>query len=170
MAVKFTEEEINQYVGEQLRQFRKEKNLSQIEIAEMLGIRQAYCSSYEIGNRAIGIGTLVRLADFYGKELTDFLPKTRRDVAKMQAQRPQQPEREILTDLEKVGKFFDALAKKLDCHRDAELAEAIGIHASELSILRRGYRVPGQKLLERLSSVSGKSMKVTTSTFERVSE
>jgi hypothetical protein len=45
----------------------------------------------------------------------------------MQAQRPQQPEREILTDLEKVGKFFDALAKKLDCHRDAELAEAIGI-------------------------------------------
>jgi predicted transcriptional regulator len=42
----------------------KKENLSQIEIAEMLGIRQAYCSSYEIGNRAIGIGTLVRLADF----------------------------------------------------------------------------------------------------------
>ena len=45
---------------------RKEKNISQKQAADELGISQALLSHYENGIRECGLGFLVKCADFYG--------------------------------------------------------------------------------------------------------
>ena len=59
-------------IGKNLKLLRKQKNLTQNEIADVLNItRQAYCR-YENDQRELPLDALCCLADFYG-ETTDFI-------------------------------------------------------------------------------------------------
>ena len=59
-------------MGETLKKLRKEKNLSQTEIAKILGIPQKTYSDYETDKSNPKVETLIKLADFY-KTSTDYL-------------------------------------------------------------------------------------------------
>lgn len=48
-----------------LRKLREQKEISQKELAEYLGVSQNAVSSYELGKREPSIDTLVKLADLY---------------------------------------------------------------------------------------------------------
>ncbi len=59
-------------VGENIKKLRKQKKLTQNEVAKVLNIsRQAYCR-YENGQRELSLEALCQLADFY-EETTDSI-------------------------------------------------------------------------------------------------
>ena len=55
-----------------LRDLREDKDLSQKQVAEMLGMSQTGYSKYETGENDIPTAILLKLADFYGTT-TDYL-------------------------------------------------------------------------------------------------
>lgn len=55
-----------------LRDLREKMNLSQKQIAEILGMSQTGYSKYETGENDIPTHTLIKLADFYGTS-TDYI-------------------------------------------------------------------------------------------------
>ncbi len=58
---------------EKLRQARKEKGLSQTEVAYALGKHQSYVAKCENGERRVDIIELVEFAHLYGKSLDYFV-------------------------------------------------------------------------------------------------
>lgn len=59
-------------LGERLQNLRKERRLSQKEVADALGISAAVVSNYESGERTPSLENLLSLADFY-RCSTDYL-------------------------------------------------------------------------------------------------
>nr|WP_325298238.1 helix-turn-helix transcriptional regulator [uncultured Dysosmobacter sp.] len=55
-----------------MRALREDKDLSQAQVADFLGIHQTTYSDYELGNINIPIETLKQLADFYHTSI-DYL-------------------------------------------------------------------------------------------------
>ncbi|SDG72213.1 Transcriptional regulator, contains XRE-family HTH domain [Thermoanaerobacter thermohydrosulfuricus] len=60
------EKEVYQKIGKKLQELRKQRGLTQEQVARHLGITQNQLSYYETGAREIDIGTLQRLARLYG--------------------------------------------------------------------------------------------------------
>ena len=61
---------------ERMKQLREEKKLTQMQLAEILGISQTGYSKYEKGTRDIPTQTLIKLADFYGTSVDYILGRT----------------------------------------------------------------------------------------------
>lgn len=57
---------------QRLRDLREDKDMTQEEIAQMLGIQQTVYSRYERGFQNIPLEFLIKLADFYGTT-TDYI-------------------------------------------------------------------------------------------------
>ena len=55
-----------------LKELREEKNITQVEIAEFLNIRQNTYSQYENGQRQLPVNVLISLAKYYGTS-TDYI-------------------------------------------------------------------------------------------------
>jgi len=55
-----------------IRGLREDKDLKQIELANLLGTTQQYYSKYEAGEHELPIRALILLADYYGVS-TDYL-------------------------------------------------------------------------------------------------
>lgn len=63
--------------GEELERLRKEKGLTQKELAELIGVPQPHVSNLESGKRQIYVlaaGTLYKLCDTLGVPLDHFRP------------------------------------------------------------------------------------------------
>lgn len=58
---------------EQLCQARKEKALTQVDVAKSLGKHQSYVAKCESGERRVDIVELAEFAQLYGKSLDYFL-------------------------------------------------------------------------------------------------
>ena len=63
---------MNDSVGDKLRILRKERCLTQEQLAEKLGIKRATISNYEIGRRTPHLSELRKIAEFYGVGLDYF--------------------------------------------------------------------------------------------------
>lgn len=59
-------------IGETLKKLREGKNLSQTEIAKILGIPQRTYSDYETNKSDPKLDTLIKIAEFY-QTSTDYL-------------------------------------------------------------------------------------------------
>lgn len=57
---------------QRLRDLREDKDLKQVQVAEILGIQQTVYSRYERGYQTIPVEHLLALADFYGVS-TDYI-------------------------------------------------------------------------------------------------
>jgi len=57
---------------EKLRQARKEKSMTQTDVAQMLGKHQSYVAKCESGERRVDIIELVEFAQLYEKSLDYF--------------------------------------------------------------------------------------------------
>ena len=55
-----------------LRDLREDHDMTQMQIAQMLGMSQTVYSNYETGENDIPTAVLIKLADFY-KTSTDYL-------------------------------------------------------------------------------------------------
>ena len=56
-----------------LKELRKNSNLSQVDISNILGLKQQQYSRYEIGLRDIPLDKLIKLADYYNTSIDYIL-------------------------------------------------------------------------------------------------
>lgn len=63
---------MNDSIAFKLKTLRKERKLTQQELADKLGIKRATVSNYEIGRRMPHLSDLRRIAEFYGVGLDYF--------------------------------------------------------------------------------------------------
>ena len=73
-------------LGERLRRLRESVKLSQVKMAELLGVKQSSINRYEQGQSAPSLETLVRYADYFDVSLDDLVgrdwkPKHRPKIA-----------------------------------------------------------------------------------------
>ena len=59
-----------------IRDLREDRDLTQKQIAEILGMSQTGYSKYETGENDIPTSILIRLADFYGTSIDYLLDRT----------------------------------------------------------------------------------------------
>jgi transcriptional regulator with XRE-family HTH domain len=72
-------------IGKNIKRIRKEKGMSQRELAEKLGVTQSVISTYETGNPPQRITTLNKIADVlqvHVRELTTAVPSKKEEEAK----------------------------------------------------------------------------------------
>ena len=63
---------MNDSIGQKLRLLRKEKRMTQQELADALQIKRATVSNYEIGRRSPHLSELRRIAEYFGVGLDYF--------------------------------------------------------------------------------------------------
>lgn len=63
---------MNESIGAKLRTLRKERKLTQQELADRLGIKRPSISNYEIGRRTPSLKELRRFSEFFGVGLDYF--------------------------------------------------------------------------------------------------
>ena len=63
---------MNDSIGQKLRLLRKEKRMTQQELADALEIKRATVSNYEIGRRSPHLSELRRIAEYFGVGLDYF--------------------------------------------------------------------------------------------------
>lgn len=56
-----------------LKELRKNSNLSQVDISNILGLKQQQYSRYEIGLRDMPLDKLIKLADYYNTSIDYIL-------------------------------------------------------------------------------------------------
>ncbi len=66
--------DINKYIGNKIRSFREQKNLTQEEVAEYLNTTPQTISRYEIGDRKTNQDVLFKLAEYFKVSINDFFP------------------------------------------------------------------------------------------------
>ena len=59
-----------------IRELREDRELSQTQVAKMLGMSQTGYSKYETGENDLPTQVLIKLADFYGTSIDYMLERT----------------------------------------------------------------------------------------------
>ena len=67
--------DVRERVGLNLQRLRREKSLSQEELADLAGIHQTYLSGVERGKRNPTITVLQRIAEALGTDIQDLVQK-----------------------------------------------------------------------------------------------
>ncbi len=97
-----------QRIGLFLKELRKEKNLTQEQLAEMLNVSNRTVSRWETGNNMPDLSILVDLADFYNVDVREIIDGERKERA------TEQESRETLVKLSNYSKEKEAfLLKKI---------------------------------------------------------
>ncbi|HPI91642.1 MAG TPA: helix-turn-helix domain-containing protein [Deltaproteobacteria bacterium] len=60
-------------IGKKIQQAREERGLTQVELAQSLGITQAGLSNYELGKRRLYLHQIEQIAETLGKGLDFFI-------------------------------------------------------------------------------------------------
>ncbi|WP_270324674.1 XRE family transcriptional regulator [Lactococcus petauri] len=69
-------EQINQYVGAKIKEYRKSNGLKQDELAKKIGVGKTTISNYEVGLRSPKKPQMIKLSEVFGVAIDDFFPKT----------------------------------------------------------------------------------------------
>ena len=65
-------------LGLKVKEFRKQRKITQEKLAEIIGVDNGYISKLEVGQNFPSINTLERIADALGVELYELFQFTRR--------------------------------------------------------------------------------------------
>ena len=57
-----------------IRKFRKERNMTQVELSEKLGVTASAVTMWETGNREPSISMVKKIADIFGCKVDDLFP------------------------------------------------------------------------------------------------
>lgn len=70
-------------LGEKIKQYREEKNMTQVEIAEVLGVKAATISKYESGILEPNIESLKKIAELFDITIDELLKEDYFDISKI---------------------------------------------------------------------------------------
>ncbi|HWW60607.1 MAG TPA: helix-turn-helix transcriptional regulator [Thermoanaerobaculia bacterium] len=65
-------------VGRKIRQLRRQRKLTQVELAEKIGIHQSDLSRMEQGEYKVGLDTLLKILQTFDLSIGDFFDETNR--------------------------------------------------------------------------------------------
>src|ERR1043165_7614182 len=65
-------------VGRKIRQLRRQRKLTQVELAEKIGIHQSDLSRMEQGEYKVGLDTLLKILQCFDLSIGDFFDETAR--------------------------------------------------------------------------------------------
>src|SRR6187549_1036668 len=65
-------------VGRKIRQLRRQRKLTQVELAEKIGIHQSDLSRMEQGEYKVGLDTLLKILQCFDLSMSDFFDETGR--------------------------------------------------------------------------------------------
>lgn len=71
-----TKEELSKYIGKQIKFYREKQGLSQIDLAEKLGIDRVSVTRYESGARRVNQDMLFKLSDILHISIDELFPET----------------------------------------------------------------------------------------------
>ena len=80
VAFEFLVPTIRAEVGKQIRKAREDSGMSQQELADKMGTRQAYISDLEKGKTEPNVSTLVKLGHYLKKPIAGFVPVHYREI------------------------------------------------------------------------------------------
>ena len=66
----------NDTIGQNIRQLRKERNMTQLHLAKKINLHRATLSSYELGKRLPDIFILISIADAFHVSLDVLVDRT----------------------------------------------------------------------------------------------
>ena len=70
-------------LGEKIKKYREEKKMTQVEVAEVLGVKPATISKYEAGTLEPNIESLKKLAELFEVSVDELLKEDEFDVSKI---------------------------------------------------------------------------------------
>ncbi len=70
-------------LGEEIKKYREEKQMTQVEVADVLGVKPATISKYEAGTLEPNIESLKKLAELFGVSVDELLKEDEFDVSKI---------------------------------------------------------------------------------------
>jgi len=68
-------------VGRKIRQLRRQRKLTQVELAERIGIHQSDLSRMEQGEYKVGLDTLLKILQTFNMTIGDFFEERPRETA-----------------------------------------------------------------------------------------
>ena len=89
-------------LGERLRILRESVKLSQVKMAELLGVKQSSINRYEQGQSAPSLKTLVKYADYFDVSMDYLFARTDKPQGKLYEYRPK-----IATGSEEMRQFIE---------------------------------------------------------------
>lgn len=93
-------------IGKKLKKLRKQKNLSQQDLAKLLNVSRPAITQIEVGNRNLSVSELMRLSDVLGISLDRFLSKEYDMAQQVQIVEEAEPEiQNVRLSLPELGKM-----------------------------------------------------------------
>ena len=89
-------------LGERLRILRESVKLSQVKMADLLGVKQSSINRYELGQSAPSLETLVKYADYFDVSMDYLFARTDKPQGKLYEYRPK-----IATGSEEMRQFIE---------------------------------------------------------------
>ena len=89
-------------LGERLRILRESVKLSQVKMADLLGVKQSSITRYEQGQSAPSLETLVKYADYFDVSMDYLFARTDKPQGKLYEYRPK-----IATGSEEMRQFIE---------------------------------------------------------------
>ena len=89
-------------LGERLRILRESVKLSQVKMADLLGVKQSSINRYEQGQSAPSLATLVKYADYFDVSMDYLFARTDKPQGKLYEYRPK-----IATGSEEMRQFIE---------------------------------------------------------------
>ena len=89
-------------LGERLRILRESVKLSQVKMADLLGVKQSSINRYEQGQSAPSFETLVKYADYFDVSMDYLFARTDKPQGKLYEYRPK-----IATGSEEMRQFIE---------------------------------------------------------------
>lgn len=89
-------------LGERLRILRESVKLSQVKMADLLGVKQFSINRYEQGQSAPSLETLVKYADYFDVSMDYLFARTDKPQGKLYEYRPK-----IATGSEEMRQFIE---------------------------------------------------------------
>jgi transcriptional regulator with XRE-family HTH domain len=78
-------------VGRKIRQLRRQRKLTQVELAERIGIHQSDLSRMEQGEYRVGLDTLLKILQAFDLSIGDFFDETNRSQSLFEKYRSLSP-------------------------------------------------------------------------------
>ncbi len=133
-------------IGELLRELRKEKNLTQEDLAEKMNVSRRTVSRWETGSNMPDLDVLVELADYYDVDLRDIFNGKRRSDENMNT--------ELKDTLMQAADYTQELKKKVTKRMNIMFVFGIIAMLFYLITLFGGYGEDGNHTWNFLQGVS----------------
>ena len=137
-----------------LKEARKRTGFTQIEVSELVGLRQNTLSRYELGTILPSIEMIGKLAEFYGVSLDWIFGLV---LPQGTGYRKHEQDTDSVNDDAEPESFPARLKKAREnfCYTQDELAIELGIGRSSISNYESGFREPDFETLAKLANCFG---------------